>query len=95
MYGGTYDDKIWSGENVAGSIKIHGDNQTSEPLVEDPTGLNRNDGDDYIDIGDNNMDVTAFGQGGNDRLVGGYGANQVEKLFGGSGDDTIWMINED
>ena len=41
------------------------------------------------------MSVKAFGQGGNDRLVGGYGADQVDKLYGGSGDDTLWMINED
>ena len=61
LFGETYNDKIWSGDGVAGDLRVHGDNQTSSPLVEDPTGFNRNDGDDYIDIGDNNMEVKAYG----------------------------------
>ena len=40
----------------------------------DPDGLNKNDGDDVIDIGDNNGGfILAFGQGGNDKIVGGFG----------------------
>lgn len=52
---------IWSGDNVAGRIRILGDNQYGSPLNEDPVGDNRNDGNDYIDIGNNNMEVKAFG----------------------------------
>ena len=43
--------------------------------MEDPTGLNIADGDDIIEIGDNNENVFVWGQGGNDIIIGGYGAN--------------------
>ena len=72
--GGTYDDTIWSGTNVTGDITIFGDNDTSTPLVEDETGLNINDGDDIIDVGNDNSNVRVYGQGGNDKLIGGFGA---------------------
>ena len=39
----------------------------------DANGLNINDGDDIIDIGNNNLIVVAVGQGGNDKIIGGYG----------------------
>ena len=39
------------------------------------------------------MVVWAYGQGGNDQIVGGWGPMQVDKLYGGSGDDKIWLIN--
>ena len=59
--GGTYDDTIWSGSNVTGDITIFGDNDTSTPLVEDEIGLNINDGDDIIEVGNGNMNVKAYG----------------------------------
>ena len=91
--GGTYDDTIFSGFNVVGDITIFGDNDALVPLVENATGLSINDGDDLIDIGNNNVNVKVYGQGGNDKIIGGYGAMQLEKLYGGSGDDKIWLVN--
>ena len=61
--------------------------------MEDASGLNIADGDDIIEIGDNNMGVKVYGQGGNDKIIGGFGATQVDKLYGGSGDDKIWMVS--
>ena len=26
-------------------------------------------------------------------MIGGFGTNQIDKLYGGSGDDKIWLIN--
>ena len=91
--GGTFDDWIWSGTNVTGDIKIYGDNDTSTPLTEDATALNINDGNDIINIGNGNGDVFVWGQGGNDKIIGGHGESQVEKLYGGSGDDKIWLVS--
>ena len=65
------------------------------PLIEDPLTFNKYDGNDIIDVGDDNMRVGVYGQGGNDKIIGGVGATQVDKLFGGSGDDKIWMIEPD
>ena len=65
-------------------------------LTEDATGLNIADGDDIIQMGnifDGNVKI--YGQGGNDKLIGGFndqGGTQTEFLFGGSGDDKIWMV---
>jgi hypothetical protein len=42
--------------------------------VEYPDTFNKFDGDDIIDIGNNNKKVTVYGQGGNDKIVGGWGA---------------------
>ena len=72
---------------------IFGDNGTVAATVEDENGLNINDGDDIIDVGNNNTDVRVFGQAGNDKLIGGYGPSQVDRLYGGSGDDKIWLVN--
>ena len=91
--GGTYDDTIWSGSNVSGDIKIFGDNDSTTPLTEDATAFNINDGDDLIQIGNNNGNVFVYGQGGNDKIIGGFGASQIEKLYGGSGNDKIWMTS--
>jgi hypothetical protein len=33
------------------------------------------DGNDIIDIGDDNVSVTVWGQGGNDKIIGGQGEN--------------------
>ena len=63
------------------------------PLMEDASGLNIADGDDIIEIGDNNMGVKVYGQGGNDKIIGGFGPAQLEQLYGGSGDDKIWLVN--
>ena len=42
--------------------------------------------------------VKAYGQGGNDKIVGGYsdvtgGAPTIKFYFGGSGDDKIWLVS--
>ena len=91
--GGTYNDWIWSGTNVMGAVKIYGDNDSATPLTEDSSALNINDGDDIIYIGNDNTFVYGWGQGGNDKMIGGFGAAQAEKLYGGSGDDKIWLVN--
>ena len=93
IYGGTYDDMIYSGDNVTGQITIFGDSATSSPNVEDATAFNLNDGDDIIDVGNNNTIVKVYGQGGNDKIIGGFGVSQVETFYGGSGDDKIWLVN--
>jgi Ca2+-binding RTX toxin-like protein len=55
------------------------------------------DGDDFIDIGDNpditgsGTQIKAFGQGGNDKILGSLGI--LEELYGGDGDDKIWAEN--
>ena len=59
---------------MTGDIFIFGDNATNGAVVEDETGFNANDGDDIIDVGNDNMNVRAYGQGGNDKLIGGFGA---------------------
>ena len=43
------------------------------PLIEYPETFNKYDGDDIIDVGNNNMLVKAFGQGANNKIIGGYG----------------------
>ncbi len=65
------------------------------PLLEFPDTFNKYDGDDWINVGDNNMNVLVYGQGGDDKIIGGYGTFQIERIFGGSGDDKIWMVDED
>ena len=73
LVGGVYDDNIFAGDDIDGDIKVYGDNISSTPLVEDNQAYNLNDGNDIITIGNNNVDVSAFGQGGNDKIVGGWG----------------------
>jgi len=53
------------------------------------------DGNDVIDLGDNpKIDYqSAYGQGGNDKIIGGIGVS--EYLYGGDGDDKIWAHNPD
>ena len=38
-----------------------------------------------------------YGQGGNDKIIGGWADNmgppQLEFLYGGSGDDKIWLVS--
>ena len=59
--GGSFDDYIRSGENVAAAITIYGDNNTSTPLDEDDLSFNINDGNDIIDVENNNMLVKVYG----------------------------------
>ena len=76
-----------------------GDHQAlGTALTEDDTMLNIADGDDIITIGnDNTGTIKVYGQGGNDKIVGGRqveaGPPQVELLYGGSGDDKIWLVS--
>ena len=64
------------------------------PLEEYPDTFNKYDGNDLIDVGDNITGlVHVYGQGGNDKIIGGYGEAQIDHLWGGSGDDRIWMVN--
>ena len=74
LVGGVHDDQIWSGDQIVGDIKVYGDNKTATPLDEDAAAFNLNDGDDLIDIGNDNGNVFAFGQGGNDKIIGGFGS---------------------
>ena len=71
--GGPYDDKIWSGNNIGTAVSIYGDNIDQAGMY-DPDGLNKNDGDDIIEVGNNNTLTVVEGQGGNDKIIGGYGA---------------------
>ena len=74
--GGIGDDYILSGNNVAGDITIYGDNDGPTLLnMEDELGFNANDGDDIIVIDNDNQNVIAYGQGGNDKIIGGWGLN--------------------
>ena len=91
--GGSFDDHIFSGNNVGGDIKIYGDNDGQLRDMEDALGFNINDGDDIIEVGNHNNLVTVYGQGGNDKIIGGWGASQDDRLYGGSGDDKIWLVN--
>ena len=38
------------------------------------------------------MDVTVYGYGGDDKIIGGITIGN-EKFYGGDGDDKIWMIH--
>lgn len=44
-------------------------------LVEYPDTFNKFDGDDIIDVGNENAKVFVYGQGGNDKIIGGWGAS--------------------
>ena len=74
LVGGVKDDQIWSGDLIVGDLKVYGDNKSATPLDEDAAAFNLNDGDDLIDIGNDNGNVFAFGQGGNDKIIGGFGS---------------------
>ena len=83
-----------SGSNNTGTITIFGDNKTAdgEGFQEDEFGDNQYDGDDTIILGDGNTANTiVYGQGGNDKIYGGV--NEKDLLYGGSGDDKIWLVS--
>ena len=54
-----------------------------------------NDGDDLLDLGDSDFSDSiinyAYGQGGNDKILGGRASEQ--RIHGGNGDDKIWAVN--
>ena len=51
------------------------------------------DGDDFLDLGDGNYANYAFGNGGNDKIIGGGLFEDEQALYGGDGDDKIFAIN--
>jgi len=99
LTGGYGDDKLIGGSNIAGITMIYGDHREGNIEIPDDewdkfTGA-MNDGDDLIDFGDSpDAAVVAkgFGQGGNDKVIGGLRTG-VQFLYGGDGDDKIWAIN--
>ena len=87
------------GENT-GLVTVFGDHLAlGTALTEDDTMINIADGDDIISIANDNIGtVKVYGQGGNDKIVGGRatmnpGPPQVELFYGGSGDDKIWFTS--
>ena len=59
-----------------------------------PAGINEiPDGDDIIEVGNNNLSVIVNSGGGNDKIIGGWGLGQIDKLYGNDGDDKIWLVN--
>ena len=48
-------------------------NTGESALVEYPDTFNKFDGDDIIDVGNENVKVFVYGQGGNDKIMGGWG----------------------
>ena len=98
-------DKIYGGDDNTGDVKIYGgadddfiltgaDNQ--DILVKGDSdclgGGTDCHGDDIIQVEDRNRDVLVYGQGGNDKIIGGITIGD-EKLYGEDGDDKIWMID--
>ena len=76
---GPANDLISLGSNGSNNVVARGDNFTTTPLIEDATGLNIADGDDIIQMGNNhNGLVKLYGQGGNDKLIGGYNNTPAE-----------------
>lgn len=98
IWGGAGSDRIWTGGMVGGAVTVYGDSTDSDDDFKMDTDTdNEFDGDDLIDVGDDNAIVKVYGQSGNDKIIGGTdhgtGATQVDKLYGGSGDDKIWAVN--
>ena len=76
---GPANDFILVGSNGSNTVIARGDNSAAMPLMEDATGLNIADGDDIIQMGNNhNGLVKLYGQGGNDKLIGGYNNTPAE-----------------
>ena len=85
IQGGADDDQIWTGAGNQ-NVLVRGDNPV---CLEGGTDCH---GDDIIQVEDSNRDVLVYGQGGNDKIVGGITIGD-EKLYGEDGDDKIWMID--
>jgi hypothetical protein len=104
VVGGYGDDTIFSGADRTGNIYIWGDNRAiangEGDAYASPDDLwkygREGDGDDVIDVEENDGNsIYIYGQGGNDKIIGsiqGAGA-AIEKLYGGDGDDKIWLLN--
>jgi len=78
IHGGYGDDKIIGGSHNSGTYMITGDHRVpfDHPLYGDydKTKGSPNDGDDVIDMGDFLSGYGyAYGQGGNDKIIGGIG----------------------
>ena len=81
VYGGDGNDKIFGPSFVNQDVGGYGN-----------VTLDGGDGDDLIDLGDQNYGNYGYGGAGNDKIIGGISING-QKLFGDEGDDKIWMIN--
>ena len=99
LYGGYGNDTIFVGsDNTGADLVIFGDLGGQGAAIDfmEYAGLPK-DGNDIIDIGDNNVaanGIVAYGQGGNDKLIGGIGHTAtLETLYGGDGDDKVWAHN--
>ena len=74
MSGGGNDDIIIGGNEILGQNIVFGDQE--KDTMEDREGADQdNDGNDIIDIGDDNQTVLVWAQGGNDKIVGGIGSD--------------------
>ena len=103
VVGGYGNDTILGANDSRGdTLYVFGDNMKFHDEFQDEDYDQKaggpRDGDDIIDIGDNNnLDgdgdpIYVYGQGGNDKIIGGI--KQHDKLYGGDGDDKIWANNE-
>ena len=103
IVGGYGGDTIFTGaDRASGNIYVWGDNRAyyTEDLAQFPGDVDHygfeNDGNDIIDIEDNpGSAIYGHGQGGDDKIIGSVqGASPMpEKLYGGDGDDKIWLLN--
>ena len=94
IHGGKGNDWIWTGNNIGGDINVAGDLPTTFFGFPLPAGINEiPDGDDIIEVGNNNLSVIVNSGGGNDKIIGGWGLGQIDKLYGNDGDDKIWLVN--
>lgn len=76
-------------------ILVGGDDiafENSIPVYDSTIGA-IDDGDDFLDLGDNNYANFASGNGGNDKIIGGGNFEVRQDLYGGDGDDKIYSIN--
>ena len=60
-------------DEIAPETNLFPDGGNSLPFFEFPDTFNKYDGDDVIDVGNDNMAVKVFGQGANDKIIGGWG----------------------
>ena len=92
---GPGNDIVIMGSGGTSNYRVMGDNASITGMALD--NENEADGDDILQMGNQFIGtVKMYGQGGNDKLIGGYnslGGEQQEFLFGGSGDDKIWMVS--